>query len=257
MNLRMPALFIGHGSPMNAIENNAFRRSWQAIGATLPRPKAILCISAHWETMGAAVTGSANPATVHDFYGFLQALFDIQYPAPGNVALANRLIELLAPDAVHLDTERGLDHGAWSVLQPMYPNADIPVLQLSLDRTRNAESHYELAKKLRPLREQGILILGSGNIVHNLREFDYQQTQPYDWAAVFDLMVKNCISQNDHAALCNYQNFGEMATLSIPTSEHYLPLLYVLAQQQKDDSLEFFNEEVMSSISMRSLKISS
>lgn len=251
----MPALFIGHGSPMNTIEDNAFRRSWQALGISLPRAKAILCISAHWETMGVAVTASLNPPTIHDFYGFPKALFEVQYPAPGNPDLARLIVELLAAENVHLDTERGLDHGSWSVLQPMYPAADIPVLQLSLDRTRNAASHYELAKKLRPLRDQGILIVGSGNIVHNLRAFDYQQTQPYDWAAAFDVTVKNCVTQSDHAALCNYQNFGEMAALSIPTAEHYLPLLYVLAQQQSDDSLEFFNEEVMSSISMRSLQI--
>ncbi|HOZ06483.1 MAG TPA: class III extradiol ring-cleavage dioxygenase, partial [Arenimonas sp.] len=154
MNQRMPALFLGHGSPMNTIEDNTYRRSWQALGKTLPRPKAILCISAHWETMGAAVTGSPKPITIHDFYGFPKALFDVQYPAPGDAALANRVIELLTPNSVHLDLERGLDHGAWSVLQPMYPNADIPVLQLSLDRTRDATSHYKLAKNLRPLRDE-------------------------------------------------------------------------------------------------------
>jgi len=255
MTTRMPALFIGHGSPMNTIEDNEFRRSWQVLGKTLPKAKAILCISAHWETMGTAVTASTTPETIHDFYGFPKALFDVQYPAPGNPELAKEIIQLLGPENVNLDTERGLDHGAWSVLQPMYPSAEIPVLQLSLDRTRDAASHYELAKKLRPLREQDVLIVGSGNIVHNLRVFDYQQMRPYDWATVFDLMVKNCISQNDHAALCNYQNFGQMAALSIPTAEHYLPLLYVLAQQQADDELKFFNETVMSSISMRSLQL--
>ncbi len=255
MTTRMPALFIGHGSPMNTIEDNEFRQSWQALGSALPRAKAILCISAHWETMGAAVTSSARPDTIHDFYGFPDALFDVQYPAPGHPELAKQIVGLLGHQTVHLDPDRGLDHGAWSILQPMYPAADIPVLQLSLDRTRNAASHYEFAKKMKPLREQGVLIIGSGNIVHNLRVFDYRQTQPFDWAAVFDLMVKNCITQKDHAALCNYQNFGQMAALSIPTAEHYLPLLYVLAQQQDDDDLKFFNETVMSSISMRSLQI--
>ncbi len=255
MTTRMPALFIGHGSPMNTIEDNEFRRSWQELGKTLPKAKAILCISAHWETMGVAVTASSKPDTIHDFYGFPKALFDVQYPAPGNPELAKTIAELLGPDIVHLDAERGLDHGAWSVLQPMYPAADIPVLQLNLDRTRDATSHYELAKKLTPLREQGVLIIGSGNIVHNLRVFDYEQIQPYDWAATFDLMTKNCILQKDHAALCDYPIFGQMATLSIPTAEHYLPLLYVLAQQQDDDDLKFFNEKVMSSISMRSLQI--
>jgi len=255
MSTRMPALFIGHGSPMNTIEDNDFRRSWQELGKTLPRAKAILCISAHWETMGVAITASQSSDTIHDFYGFPKALFDVQYPAPGSPELALHIADLLDGENVHLDTERGLDHGAWSVLQPMYPAAEIPVLQLSLDRTRSAAAHYELAKKLKPLREQGVLIIGSGNIVHNLRVFNFEQTKPYDWATVFDQMVKNCILQKDHAALCNYPLFGQMAALSIPTAEHYLPLLYILALQQDGDSLEFFNEEVMSSISMRSLQI--
>jgi 4,5-DOPA dioxygenase extradiol len=255
MNTLMPALFIGHGSPMNAIEDNAFRRSWQQLGLALPRPKAILCISAHWETSGVAITGSRSPNTIHDFYGFPKSLFNVQYPAPGNPELAKQIAELLSPEMLHLDSERGFDHGAWSVLQPMFPAADIPVLQLSLDTTRNASSHHELAKKLRPLREQGVLIIGSGNIVHNLRAFSFQETRPYDWASAFDQTVMNCIIKKDHAALCHYSNFGQMAALSIPSAEHYLPLLYVLAQQQEDDALTFFNEEVMSSISMRSLQI--
>ena len=255
MNALMPALFIGHGSPMNAIENNSFYRSWQELGAALPKPRAILCISAHWETMGIAVTASEWPETIHDFYGFPKALFDVQYPAPGSPELAQLIVDLLHPQFVQLDTERGLDHGAWSVLQPMYPAADIPVLQLSLDRTRNAPSHYELAKKLQPLREQGVLIVGSGNIVHNLRVFNFNETQAYDWAIAFDQTVMNCILQRDHAALCDYSKFGQMAALSIPTAEHYLPLLYVLAQQQDGEPLRFFNPEVVSSISMRSLQI--
>lgn len=255
MTTRMPALFIGHGSPMNTIEDNEFSRSWQELGRTLPKAKAILCISAHWETMGVAVTASSRPETIHDFYGFPKALFDVQYPAPGDPELAGRIAQLFGSESLQLDADRGLDHGTWSVLQPMYPAAEIPVIQLSLDRTRNAESHYELAKKLRPLREQGVLIIGSGNIVHNLRVFDFHQTQAYDWAATFDLMTKNCILQKDHAALCDYPIFGEMAALSIPTAEHYLPLLYVLALQQDDDNLKFFNEKVLSSISMRSLQI--
>ena len=255
MNALMPALFIGHGSPMNAIENNAFYRSWQELGAALPKPRAILCISAHWETMGIAVTASEWPETIHDFYGFPKALFDVQYPAPGSPGLAQLIVDLLHPQFVQLDTERGLDHGAWSVLQVMYPAADIPVLQLSLDRTRNAPSHYELAKKLQPLREQGVLIVGSGNIVHNLRVFNFNETQAYDWAIAFDQTVMNCMLQKDHAALCDYSKFGQMAALSIPTAEHYLPLLYVLAQQQDGEPLRFFNPEVVSSISMRSLQI--
>ena len=255
MNALMPALFIGHGSPMNAIENNAFYRSWQELGTALPKPRAILCISAHWETMGIAVTASEWPETIHDFYGFPKALFDVQYPAPGSPELAQQIVDLLHPQFVQLDTERGLDHGAWSVLQAMYPAADIPVLQLSLDRTLNAPSHYELAKKLQPLREQGVLIVGSGNIVHNLRVFNFNETQAYDWTSAFDQTVVDHIVQKNHAALCDYSKFGQMAALSIPTAEHYLPLLYVLAQQQDGDSSRFFNEEVMSAISMRCLQI--
>ncbi len=255
MNSLMPALFIGHGSPMNTIEDNAFRQSWQRLGPTLPKARAILCISAHWETIGIAITASPAPNTIHDFYGFPKALFDVQYPAPGQPELARQIARLLEPEKVHLDTERGLDHGAWSVLQPMYPAADIAVLQLSLDRTRDAASHYALAKKLQPLREQGVLIIGSGNIVHNLRAFNFENTQPYDWADLFDQKVKQLILQKNHDALCQYSSMGQMAASSIPTAEHYLPLLYILALQQENDALTFFNEEVMSSISMRSLKI--
>lgn len=251
----IPALFLGHGSPMNAIEDNVFSRSWRELGTVLPKPRAILCISAHWETMGVGITASESLDTIHDFYGFPKALFDTQYRAPGDPELAKQIIDLLHPEIAHLDTERGLDHGAWSVLQPMYPTADIPVVQLSLDRTRTAQSHYELAKKLRPLRELGVLIVGSGNIVHNLRVFDFNETRTYDWASAFDQTVMHCILQKDHAALCDYSKFGQMAALSIPTAEHYLPLLYVLAQQQENESLRFFNAEVMSSISMRSLQI--
>jgi 4,5-DOPA dioxygenase extradiol len=255
MKAKMPALFLGHGSPMNAIEDNGFRRSWQELGKILPRPQAILCISAHWETIGISVTSGQSPGTTHDFYGFPKTLFDVEYPAPGNPELAKQIQSLLCTEIIELDAKRGFDHGAWGVLQPMYPAADIPVLQLSLDRARNAQSHYELAKKLRPLREQGVLIVGSGNIVHNLRVFDFHGAQAYDWASAFDQTVMNCILQKDHAALCDYSKFGQMAVLSIPTAEHYLPLLYVLAQQQEADSLRFFNPEVMSSISMRSLQI--
>jgi len=255
MSALMPALFIGHGSPMNTIEDNEFSRSWLKLGQSLPRPKAIVCISAHWETMGVSVTASPKPETIHDFYGFPKALFDVRYPAPGSAELARHIAELLSGENVHRDSERGFDHGSWSVLYPMYPAADIPLLQLSLDRTKNAAAHYELAKKLGPLREQGVLIIGSGNIVHNLRVFNFNEHRPYDWATVFDQTVMHCILQKDHASLCNYPALGQAAALSIPTAEHYLPLLYVLAQQREEDSLEFFNEVVMSSISMRSLQI--
>jgi 4,5-DOPA dioxygenase extradiol len=255
MTVLMPALFLGHGSPMNAIEDNGFSRSWQVLGNILPKARAILCISAHWETAGLAVTASYTPNTIHDFYGFPKALFDVEYPAPGHPELAHQIADLLGPETVRLDTDRGFDHGAWSILRPMFPAADIPVLQLSLDRNRDASSHYELAKKLRPLRKQGILIIGSGNIVHNLRAFKFEETQPYDWATLFDQKVRDTILQKDHDALCHYSNLGQMAALSIPTAEHYLPLLYVLALQQDDDELIFFNDTVISSISMRSLQI--
>jgi 4,5-DOPA dioxygenase extradiol len=255
MSLRMPCLFVGHGSPMNAIEDNPFRRSWQHLGQHLPTPKAILCISAHWETPGIWITSSPQARTIHDFQGFPKALFDMQYPAPGSPELVNNIMNLLRTEKVDIDPERGLDHGVWGVLQPMYPEASIPIVQLSLDTTRNAKAHYELAKKLQPLREQGVLIIGSGNIVHNLRTLNFRDLQPYDWADSFDQMVKQSIEQKNHDALCNYENFGLMAALSIPTVEHYLPLLYVLAQQHDDDKLNFFNETVLSSISMRSLQI--
>jgi 4,5-DOPA dioxygenase extradiol len=255
MTALMPALFIGHGSPMNAIEDNAFRRSWQALGLGLPTPKAILCISAHWETHGIGLSSSPQPSTIHDFYGFPKALFDVQYPAPGSPELATRIADLLDEENIALDPERGFDHGVWSVLQPMYPKANIPIVQLSLDATRNAASHYQLAKKLQALREQGVLIIGSGNVIHNLRALNFSNQQPYDWANNFDQMVKHCILQKDHSALCHYENFGHMAALSIPTAEHYLPLLYVLAQQHDDETVQFFNETVLSSISMRSLQI--
>jgi 4,5-DOPA dioxygenase extradiol len=251
----MPAIFIGHGSPMNAIEDNTFRRSWQYLGLSLPTPKAILCISAHWETRGIGITSSPQPSTIHDFYGFPKALFDVQYPVPGSPELTTRIANLLNGENVYLDPERGFDHGVWGVLQPMYPKANIPIVQLSLDATRNAASHYALAKKLQPLREQGILIIGSGNVVHNLRALNFSDQQPYDWANNFDHMVKSCILQKEHSALCHYENFGQMSALSIPTAEHYLPLLYVLAQQRDDDAVSFFNETVLSSISMRSVQI--
>src|SRR5262245_51428700 len=183
---RMPVVFVGHGSPMNAIEDNAFRRSWVALGARLPRPKAILCVSAHWETRGVLLTAPERPGTIHDFLGFPQTLFDVRYPAPGDPALARRAAALLASTRARLDPERGLDHGAWSVLLAMYPRADVPVVQLSLDTSRPAEFHYELATALAPLRDRGVLVLGSGNIVHNLERIDFRRAGGYDWAERFN-----------------------------------------------------------------------
>ncbi|MFT3807585.1 4,5-DOPA dioxygenase extradiol [Arenimonas sp.] len=251
---KLPVLFLGHGSPMNAIEDNAWRRSWQALGKRLPRPRAILCISAHWETEGPRLTSSPQPDTIHDFYGFPKPLFDMRYPAPGSPSLAQRAQALLGQQA-SLDEHRGLDHGAWAVLEPMYPAADIPVVQLGLDTRQPGEWHYRLATKLAPLRDEGVLIVGSGNIVHNLRVFRFQDAKPYDWAQRFDEAVAQRIRERAHQDLRDYSRLGADASLSIPTPEHYLPLLYALALQEPGETAAFFNEEVQSSISMRSVLI--
>ena len=250
----MPVLFVGHGSPMNTIEHNAWSDAWRLVGAALPRPRAILCVSAHWETAGPQVTGSASPATIHDFYGFPQALFDVRYPAPGDPALARRVVELLGAEA-GIDPERGLDHGAWSVLLPMFPAADIPVVQLGIDTRRDGAWHYAVARRLGVLRDEGVLILCSGNIVHNLRLFRFNDPVAYDWATRFDEEVAEHIATGHHEGLLGYETLGTDALLAIPTPEHYLPLLYVLALQRDDDPVEFFNENVTSSISMRSVQI--
>ncbi len=252
----MPALFLGHGSPMNAIEDSAFRREWARVAAELPRPRAVLCVSAHWEARGIFVTSGESPETVHDFYGFPQALFDVRYPAPGDSALAQEVASIFAAERAHLDPDRGLDHGAWSVLIAMYPRADVPVVQLSLDRTLSPAAHYELGRRLAPLRERGVLILGSGNVVHNLGVIDFGREGGFDWAERFDDEVKRRIETRDHDALVRYAQLGRDAALSIPTPEHYLPLLYVLALARPEEPIVHFNEAVtMGSISMRSLVI--
>ena len=240
---------------MNAVEDNEFRRSWQALGNKLRRPTAILCISAHWETRGVFVTGSEHPETIHDFNGFPRALFDVRYRAPGSPWLAHRVAELLDTVRVHVDPARGLDHGAWGVLQPMYPQADIPVVQLSLSGLQPGAWHYDLAKALAPLRDEGVLIAASGNIVHNLRLFRHNDPRPYDWAVRFDEHVAEHIASAHHDGLLGYETLGPDALLAVPTPEHYLPLLYVLAVQREDDPVEFFNEQILSSISMRSVVI--
>jgi 4,5-DOPA dioxygenase extradiol len=255
MSLPMPVLFLGHGSPMNAIEDNAYRRSWEQLGKRLRRPKAILCVSAHWETRGVYVTGSEHPDTIHDFNGFPRALFDVRYPAPGSPELARRVAELLDPVRVHIDPNRGLDHGAWGVLQPMFPEADIPVVQLSLSVLQPGAWHYDLARQLGPLRDEGVLVVASGNIVHNLRLFKYRDETPLDWAARFDEDVAEHIATAHHDGLLGYETLGSDALLSIPTPEHYLPLLYALGMQREDDPVEFFNDEVRSALSMRSVLI--
>jgi len=252
---RMPVLFVGHGNPMNAIEPNRFHNRWQALGRELPRPRTVLCISAHWETRGLYLTASGQPETIHDFYGFPKALFDVHYPAPGDPELARRGADLLAGEGARLDPVRGLDHGAWSVLIAMYPEADVPVVQLSLDTTRPGTFHYDVARSLAPLRDEGVLILGSGNIVHNLRLFDYHDPEPLDWAIDFDATVRQRIVSGEHGDLIDHAGLGHGAGLAIPTPEHYLPLLYALALQKEDEQPAFFNNVVTGSISMTSIRI--
>ena len=240
---------------MNAVEDNEFHRSWQDLGKKLRKPKAILCVSAHWETRGVYVTGSEHPETIHDFNGFPRALFNVRYPAPGSPWLVRRVVDLLDTVRVHVDPNRGLDHGAWGVLEPMFPEADIPVVQLSLSGLQPGAWHYDLAKSLGPLRDEGVLVVGSGNIVHNLRMWRHTEPGTYDWAARFDDDVAEHIATGHHEGLLGYETLGSDALLAIPTPEHYLPLLYVLALQREDDPVEFFNESVASSISMRSVII--
>lgn len=251
----MPAIFLGHGNPMNAIEDNRYHANWQRLGKALPRPRAIVCISAHWETRGVYMTGAAHPETIHDFYGFPADLFAVQYPAPGDPSLAASVVGLLKDiePRAHRDAGRGFDHGMWSVLRVMYPEADIPTIQLSLDVTRSGSEHYEVGRQLASLREDGVLIVGSGNIVHNLGLFRFHDRTAPARATGFQQTVNALIEQGDHAALCRYESLGEYAPLAIPTAEHYLPLLYVLAVQRDDDELLLFNDEVVSSLSMTSL----
>jgi 4,5-DOPA dioxygenase extradiol len=252
---RMPALFVGHGSPMNAIEDNEFSHAWAETGATLPRPKAILCVSAHWETAGSFVTAMTLPKTIHDFSGFPRPLYEKRYPAPGSPELARLVRETAVPTAVNPDVDRGLDHGAWSVLCRMYPDADIPVVQMSLDRTKGAAFHYALGRILRELRGQGVLIVGSGNIVHNLGMIAWRDTA-YDWAVEFDDAVARRILSGDHDAVIGYERLGEAARLAVPTNEHFLPLLTILGLQDGSDTVSFFADKVtLGSISMRSVRI--
>ncbi len=252
--MRIPALFIGHGNPMNAIERNEFHLGWARVAKRLPRPRAILCVSAHWETQNAHVTAAAAPETIHDFLGFPRALFDVRYPAPGDPALAARVASLVTSERVALDPGRGLDHGAWSVLSAMYPLADVPVVQLSMDTSRPAPHHYALARQLAPLRDEGVLVLGSGNVVHNLRLFDFRNPAPLDWALAADADIRGHLTAGRHRELAEYPARPE-ARLAVPTPEHYLPLLYAIALQQPGETTEFFNVRVPGSISMTSLLI--
>lgn len=256
---RMPVLFIGHGSPMNAIEDNAYSQSWHAMGKSLPKPQAILSISAHWITKGTKVTGMSKPRTIHDFGGFPKQLFDQQYPAPGAPEFARLSQELITKDHVGIDETWGLDHGTWSVLLPMYPAADIPVFQLSLDYDQPPAYHYEIGKQLNKLRDKGVLIIGSGNLVHNLGMLDWSNTpgKSFDWAIEFDRKMTDWMNAGDHASILKYQQLmGNTARLAHPTYDHLLPLFYILGLQQKGESLTYFNDRIdMGSISMRSVII--
>lgn len=238
--VRMPVIFFGHGSPMNTLARNQYTEAWRKLGAAAPRPRAILAISAHWYTRGTAVTAMARPETIHDFGGFPQALFDVRYPAPGDPQLAARVRDLLAPVPVQLDQSWGLDHGTWSVLAHAYPDADIPVVQLSMDGTRPASFHYELAKHLAPLRDEGVLVIGSGNVVHNLSLMRRDGAgTAFEWARRFNETVRTALASGEHLTLIEYERMGEDARLAVPTPEHYLPLLYVAALQAEGETMDF------------------
>ncbi|WP_034943324.1 4,5-DOPA-extradiol-dioxygenase [Erwinia oleae] len=256
--LRMPALFLGHGSPMNVLEENTWTQAWRRLGETLPRPEAILAVSAHWYTNGTAVTAMEKPRTIHDFGGFPQALFDTHYPAPGSPALARKIADALSPLAVQQDLAWGLDHGSWGVLIKMYPDADIPVVQLSVDATKPPLWHFELGRKLAVLREQGVMIVASGNVVHNLRTARFQgEAEPYPWARSFDCYVRDNVGWEGPAEQHPLVNFMQHdgAALSNPTPEHYLPLLYVLGARDHDEAVSIPVEGlIMGSLSMLSVQ---
>jgi len=252
---RLPALFIGHGSPMNALEDNAFTRGWQDAARRIGKPRAILCVSAHWETSGIHIGGAVHPQTIHDFGGFPQALFDVRYPAAGDPALARHIAQMVKSAKVHIDPDHGLDHGAWSVLRIMYPQADVPTLQLSLDTTQPGEFHYRLATELAPLREDGVLLLGSGNTVHNLREFAWRDPAALPWATRADAVVRARIEAGDAAALADWNSLGADVVRGIAGPEHFLQLLYTLAQQQAGESIRIFNDTVISSIAMTCVQV--
>jgi 4,5-DOPA dioxygenase extradiol len=256
----MPLLFVGHGSPMNAIEENEFVDSWRKLGESIPRPEAILCISAHWETNGTFVTAMQNPTTIHDFGGFPAELYKVQYPAPGSPELAFDVKRNIKSVNVGLDEKWGLDHGSWSVIRNIYPKADIPVIEMSMDWHKSPQAHYDLAKELVPLREKGVLIIGSGNMVHNLRMIAWDHSEDpeygYDWALEANEKFKKLILDKNHQDLINYHGLGSDVKLAVPTPDHFLPLLYTLALANGDESLSFFNDKaVMGSLSMTSLKI--
>lgn len=254
-----PAIFLGHGSPMNALEENQFTQAWHRLGQRFGKPKAILAISAHWMTSGVAVTAMTQPKTIHDFGGFPPALFALQYPAAGDPALAQRVADMLTPLAVQQNHSWGLDHGTWSVLVKIYPDADVPVVQLSLNLDEDAGFHYALGQKLAALRDEGVMMIASGNVVHNLRRLDPRASGNkggFEWAHQFNDQIRTAIIQGNFAAAINYQQFGYSAELSVPTVEHYLPLLYVLGAARANDQIEILCDElVMGAISMMSVLV--
>jgi 4,5-DOPA dioxygenase extradiol len=256
----MPVLFLGHGSPMNAIEENEFVEGFRNIGKTIPKPDAILCVSAHWETRGTFVTAMEVPRTIHDFGGFPKALFDVQYPAQGSPELADNIKSLITTTSVESDYKWGLDHGAWSVIKHLYPEADVPVIEMSLDYCQTPQYHYDLMKELTSLRKMGVLIIGSGNMVHNLRLVDWDNFDSdnfaFDWALEASEKMKKYILNNDYKNLINYHSQGKAFELAIPTPEHYLPLLYVMALKEKNEDIKLFNDKaVAGSLTMTSVKI--
>lgn len=257
---RMPVLFVGHGSPMYAIEDNEFVQSWRNLGEELPVPKSIIAISAHWETRGTQVTAMQNPPTIHDFGGFPRELYEIQYPAPGNPDLANEAIKSITGSQVLADEKWGLDHGTWSVIRRIYPKADIPIIQMSLDYHKSPKEHYQLGKELASFRDKGVMIIGSGNIVHNLRRVAWDKTDDeeygFDWAIEANELVKKQIAENNHQALIDYKSLGKSMQMAVPTLDHYLPLLYALALKRDDEEVLLFNDKaVMGSLTMTSVKI--
>ena len=257
---KMPVLFLGHGSPMNAIEENQFVQGFRNISREIPKPNAILCISAHWFTNGTFVTAMLNPKTIHDFYGFPKELFEVNYPAPGSPELARETAELLFPEIEEEDHSWGLDHGAWSVIRHLYPNAEIPVIQLSIDYNKPPQYHFDLAKKLQKLREKGILIIGSGNIVHNLRMIDWKNINTvgagWDWAVEAREKTNNWLLDGNFQNLIDYQRQGVALQTAVPSPDHYLPLIYSLGLKEKSENLSLFNDELIGgSLSMTSMRI--
>jgi 4,5-DOPA dioxygenase extradiol len=255
MTTRLPAIFFGHGNPMNAITSNGYTEAWRRIGESMPKPKAVLCVSAHWYPPATLVTAVARPRTIHDFGGFPRELFAVQYPAPGDLELCARVQELTG---ARFDEEWGLDHGTWSVLVHVFPGADVPVVQLSIDETQPASFHYDVGRKLAPLRDEGVLLIGSGNFVHNLHAYGWGRhvPEPYDWAVRFETSAREWMRSGDHAPLIGYEHLGRDAMLSAPTPDHYLPLLYVLGAQQEGDAVTFPVEGVDGgSVSMLTVQV--